>query len=75
MQLLFCYISLSSAEAGLSLELCLDFYWVIFNQREMEMNFSFRKLEMGKRHHLTRDDVSLEMTHNNNNSSSATAAA
>jgi hypothetical protein len=54
------------------LELCLDFYWVIFNQREMEMNFSFRKLENGKGTHLTRDDVSLEMTHNNN--SSATAA-
>ncbi len=25
------------------LELCFDFYWVIFNQREMEMNISFRK--------------------------------
>jgi hypothetical protein len=31
------HISLSSAKAGLSLELCLNVYWVIiFNQREME---------------------------------------
>jgi hypothetical protein len=42
----------------------------------MEMNFSFRKLEMGKRRTtllmMTCDDVSLEMTNNN---SSATATA